>query len=137
MFVKPVGNMYSDPISDLLTRIRNASLAKKHDVVVPYSKMKFALAEILRETGYVDRVEKIEDRHGSIRIALQYDGKRPKIMHLERVSKPGRRVYAKKNELPKVLNHYGLAVISTPQGLMTNKQAAKAGLGGEVICEVY
>lgn len=129
--------MYSDPISDLLTRIRNASLAKKHDVVVPYSKLKFALAEILRNTGYVDRVEKIEDRHGSIRVALKYERNQPKITHLERVSKPGRRVYAKRGALPKVLNHYGLAVISTPQGLMTNKQAAKAGLGGEVICEVY
>lgn len=129
--------MYSDPISDLLTRIRNASLAKKHDVVVPYSKLKFALAEILRNTGYVDRVEKVEDRHGSIRVALKYERSQPKITHLERVSKPGRRVYAKKGALPKVLNHYGLAIISTPQGLMTNKQAAKAGLGGEVICEVY
>ncbi|MEK7481515.1 MAG: 30S ribosomal protein S8 [Patescibacteria group bacterium] len=129
--------MYSDPISDLLTRIRNASLAKKHDVMVPYSKLKFALAEILRTEGFVERVEKVEDRHGSIRITLQYDGHRPKIMRLERVSKPGRRVYAKKNELPKVLNHYGLAVISTPQGLMTNKQAAKVGVGGEVICEIY
>lgn len=137
MFVKPVGNMYSDPISDLLTRIRNASLAKKQDVVLPYSKLKFAIAEVLRNEGYVDRVEKVEDRHGSIRIRLTYDGNRPKITHLERVSKPGRRVYAKKGALPKVLNHYGVAVISTPQGLMTNKQAAKAGLGGEVICEVY
>lgn len=126
-----------DPIADLLTRIRNASLAHNSEVIVPYSKLKFAVAEILQREGYINRVEKIEDRHGSIRITLKYDGNRPKIMHLKRVSTPGRRVYAKKDALPRVLNHYGMAVISTPQGLMTNKAAAKAGLGGEVICEVY
>lgn len=129
--------MMTDPIGDLLTRIRNASRAQKPETVVPYSKLKFAIAEILRNEGYLARVEKIEDRHGSIRITLKYDGDRPKIVHLGRVSKPGRRVYAKKDALPKVLNNYGCAVISTPRGLMTNKAAAKAGLGGEVLCEVY
>lgn len=137
MFVNQAGNMVTDPIADMLTSIRNASIARKREAVVPYSKLKFGLAEILRGEGYVDRVEKIEDRHGSIRIVLKYDNDRPKIMHLSRVSKPGRRVYAKSDALPHVLNNYGFAIISTPRGLMTNRVAAKERLGGEVICEVY
>ena len=129
--------MYTDPIADMLTRIRNASMAGKKEALVPYSKIKFAIAEVLRDAGYIDGVEKIEDRFGSIKIKIKYENDRPRIQTLRRVSKPGRRVYARKDQLPNVLNNYGIAVISTPQGLMTNKEARKSGVGGEVICEVY
>lgn len=129
--------MYTDPIADMLTRIRNAAMAKKPAALVPYSKVKFKIAQVLQEAGYLQSVEKIEDRFGSIKIELAYNGRRPTIQHLQRVSKPGRRVYAKKDTLPFVLNDYGIAVVSTPKGIMTNKQARKAGLGGEVICEAY
>lgn len=132
----------TDPIADMLTRIRNAHAVRKAEVVLPYSKMKFAIAEILQQEGYVKQVEKIESKgKGSfdqIKIVLKYLGpKEPAISNLQRISKPGRRVYVNKDELPVVLNNLGLAIISTPQGLMTNKTAKKTGLGGEVVCEVY
>lgn len=129
--------MYTDPIADMLTRIRNASMAKKSEALVPYSKLKFRIAEILRDEGFVTRVEKIEDRFGSIRIKLRYVGNQPKINAVRRISKPGHRIYAKKEELPNVLNGYGIAVVSTPKGIMSNRAARQAGLGGEVICEIY
>lgn len=129
--------MYTDPIADMLTRIRNAAMAKKPAALVPYSKVKFKIAQVLKDEGFLTSVEKIEDRFGSIKIELAYSGRRPTLQHLQRVSKPGRRVYAKKDTLPFVLNDYGIAVVSTPKGIMTNKQARKAGLGGEVICEAY
>ncbi len=129
--------MYTDPIADMLTRIRNAAMAKKPAALVPYSKVKFKIAQVLKDEGFLSSVEKIEDRFGSIKIEIAYKGRRPTLQHLQRVSKPGRRVYAKKDTLPFVLNDYGIAVVSTPKGIMTNKQARKAGLGGEVICEAY
>ena len=131
----------TDPIADMLTRIRNAMAVNKPEVVLPFSKMKMAVAEILKETGYVKNIEKIEKganhNHHQLRVVLKYKGKEPAISNLKKISKPGRRVYVSKDNLPVVLNNIGIAIISTPQGLMTNKDARKKNLGGEVICEIY
>jgi len=133
----------TDPIADMLTRVRNALAVRKPEVVLPFSKVKMSLAEILQKEGFVKKTEKIDagngnDKFSQIKIVLKYLGpKEPAITSLKRVSKPGRRVYAGKDELPIVLNNLGIAVISTSRGLMTNKEARKAGLGGEVVCEIY
>ncbi|MFA5021629.1 MAG: 30S ribosomal protein S8 [Patescibacteria group bacterium] len=130
----------TDPIADMLTRIRNALAVRKPEVVLPFSKIKIAIAEILKQNGYIKQVEKIEGVGGKfneIRIVLKYNSKEPAIENLKRISKPGRRVYVPKDKLPIVLNNLGIAIISTPQGLMTNKEAKKKNLGGEVICEIY
>ena len=133
----------TDPIADMLTRIRNAMAVKKPEVVLPFSKVKLSIAEILKNTGYVSSVAKIEkgaegNTHEQLRIVLKYvGGKEPAISNLKRISKPGLRIYAGKGELPIVLNNLGIAIISTPQGMMTNKEAKKQNLGGEVICEIY
>lgn len=136
--------MTNDPISDMLTRIRNASAVRKSEVVMPYSKMKHQIALILHNQGYVGKVTKLEPEEGKksfamLRIGLKYglDGKTSVIKELKRVSKPGLRIYKKTDELPVVLNNLGIAIISTSQGLMTNVDAKKKGVGGEVICEVY
>ncbi len=127
-----------DPIADMLTRIRNAIKVKKPNVVFPYSKIKFDIAKILKEKGFIDDVEKIGKNHGEINVSLKYkENKEPVISNLKRISKPGCRIYVSKDKLPKVLGDFGIAIISTSQGLMTNKEARKRGLGGEVICEVY
>lgn len=129
--------MFSDPIADMLTRIRNAGLSKKSDVMIPLSKMKYNLAEILVREGYVANLEKDEKQH-SFRLELKYDenGKHH-IRAINRMSTPGQRMYRDAKNLPVVLNGLGRAVISTSQGLMTNREAKKKGLGGEVICEIY
>jgi len=132
----------TDPIADMLTRIRNALAVRKPEVVLPFSKIKFGIAEILKEKGYIKNVEKVEkgsngNNYDEIKIILKYQGAQPAITSLKRISKPGRRVYAAKDELPKVLNSLGIAIISTSHGLMTNKEAKKHQLGGEVICEIY
>jgi small subunit ribosomal protein S8 len=127
--------MITDPISDMLTRIRNAQAVKKPEVVLPYSKLKFSIGKILEKEGYVRSVEEVQDDR-ALRIVLKYQKNQPVIRSLKRVSKPGRRVYAKANELPRVLSDIGVAIISTPNGLMTNKEARARKLGGEVICEV-
>lgn len=131
----------TDPISDMLTRIRNASMVKKNEVLVPMSKIKLEIARILKNEGWVLDVEEIKggkEIFKDIRIILKYkkSGK-PFITSIKRISKPGLRIYVKKENLPRVLNNMGFAIISTPQGLMTNKEARKKGLGGEVLCEVY
>ncbi len=131
--------MTHDPISDMLTRIRNASAIGKTEVVLPYSKMKFAIANILKEEGYINDVKEVsEGKFKELKIVLKYkkDGK-SSIKKIRRISKPGLRLYAGKNELPTVLNNLGIAIISTPRGIMTNKTAKDSGLGGEIICEVY
>lgn len=128
----------TDPISDMLTRIRNASATNKKEVALPYSKLKFAMAKILEREGYVGKVS--EKESGSFKelvIELKYKGKDSVITKMSRISRPGRRIYAKHNELPRVLSDMGVAIISTPNGLMTNKEARKRHLGGEIICEVY
>lgn len=146
----------TDPISDMLTRIRNAVLVRKQEVVVPFSTIKLALAEILAKEGYLARVEKISDasvmswsprtshraakrgRGDILKLVLQYDASgKPILSHLERVSKPSRRVYVSTSELPVVLSGLGLAIISTSRGLMTNRQAKRLKIGGEVLCRIY
>ena len=127
----------TDPISDMLTRIRNASAVKKPEVRVPYSKMKLAIAKILNAEGYVAAVEKLSAGHGELRLELKYEDGQSKIRDLHRVSKPGRRMYAGYGDLPRVLSDRGIAIVSTSQGVMTNKEARKRKLGGEVLCEVF
>lgn len=128
----------TDPISDMLTRIRNASMAKKEEVVIPFSKVKFNLAKILEQEGFVEKVERNTDnKFEIIKMCLKYDHKKPVIASLKRISKPGRKIYVKKDQLPIVLNDFGVAIVSTSRGMMTNKEARKRKLGGELICEIY
>lgn len=128
----------TDPIADMLTRIRNANRLHKPEVQMPYSKARHAIAEVLVREGFVADVQKIDDRFGQLTIHLKYDGDgRPVLRSLRRVSKPGRRVYAKKGELPVVLSNTGIAILSTSSGVMTNKEAKKKGVGGEVVCEIF
>ena len=131
--------MITDPISDMLTRIRNASAANKAEVALPFSKMKMTIAGILKEEGYIKDVFLAEEGgFKNIKIALKYDKDGDSaIKNIKRVSKPGCRLYSGKDELPTVLNNLGIAIISTSRGLMTNKEAKKSGVGGEILCEVY
>ena len=129
----------TDPIADMLTRIRNANSAKHKTVDVPSSKIKTAIAEILFREGYIKSFEIISNENqGIIRIALKYDEKGTRVIDgIKRISKPGLRVYANKEELPKVLNGLGTAIISTSQGLKTDKEAREAGIGGEVLAYIW
>ncbi|MFH1088830.1 MAG: 30S ribosomal protein S8 [Candidatus Uhrbacteria bacterium] len=129
--------MMTDPLSDMLTRIRNAQAVRKVEVTIPFSKIKFSLAKILEQEGFVTRVEEsTEDTRPVIRMVLKYDHREPAIRMIKRISKPGRRVYTKNTDLPRVLSGLGIAIVSTSNGLMTNKEARARKLGGEVICEV-
>lgn len=131
-----------DPIADMLSRIRNAAAVQKAEIVLPMSKIKFNIAKLLEENGWVTKAEILshEGKGGfdELKIVLKYktDGK-PKIASLTRISKSSRRIYVGKDELPRVLNNLGIAILSTSQGLMTNREARKRNLGGEVICEIY
>ena len=129
----------SDPIADMLTRIRNAVARRHAYVVVPSSRMKVAIAAILKDEGYIDSVEVLDDKpRPMVRIRLRYDESRtPAINHLERVSKPGRRVYMKQRDIPWVLSGMGTAILTTPKGVMTGQQARKEHVGGEVLCYVW
>lgn len=128
----------TDPISDFLTRIRNAAKAKKVVVEIPSSKMKLSLAEILKSNNFIDDYSIVEDnKQNVIRIHLRYHKGDPAISGLKRISTPGLRVYKNSNELPRVLNGLGIAVISTPKGLLTDKDARSKSLGGEVVCFVW
>lgn len=130
----------TDPIADMLTRIRNANTAKHDTVDVPSSKMKLAIAKILLDEGYIKSYELVENgKFNDIRITLKYGAsKNEKIISgLQRISKPGLRVYANKEELPKVLGGLGVAIISTNKGVITDKEARKLGIGGEVLCFVW
>ena len=129
----------TDPIADMLTRIRNANSAKHKTVDVPSSKMKTAIAEILFKEGYIKSFELISNENqGIIRITLKYDEKGTRVIDgIKRISKPGLRIYANKEELPKVLNGLGTAIISTSQGLKTDKEAREAGIGGEVLAYIW
>ncbi|MCX6792777.1 MAG: 30S ribosomal protein S8 [Candidatus Falkowbacteria bacterium] len=136
----------NDPIADMLSRIRNAAAVGRPELVLPMSKLKFNIAKLLQETGWIGAVEVIKHEttkvKGSmfdeLRIVLKYkpDGT-PAFASIKRVSKSSRRIYVGKAELPKVLNGFGMAIVSTSQGIMTNKEARRRNLGGEVICEVY
>jgi len=127
----------TDPIADMLTRIRNAQMAKKHDVSIPFSKVKFALANILKEEGFVAKVEKKKTKFDELFIQLKYKGKEPVIKHMKRISKPSKRIYTPHDKVPVVLNGYGMTIISTSKGLMTSKKAWKEKMGGEIMCEIY
>ncbi len=126
--------MVTDPIADMTTRIRNGYMARNSVVPVPWSKMKENLAKILTESGYLGKFE-VKERE--LILTLKYKGKSAAITEIKRISKPSLRIYAAKNNLPRVLGGMGISVISTPKGLMTNRQAWKAGVGGEVVCEVW
>ena len=130
----------NDPIADMLTRIRNANTAKHDTVDIPASKMKLAIAEILFNEGYIKKYEVVEDGNfKSIRVTLKYgkDKNEKIITGLKRISKPGLRVYAGKDELPRVLGGLGIAIISTNQGVMTDKEARKLNVGGEVLAFIW
>lgn len=129
----------NDPIADMLTRIRNAQVAKHDAVVLPASNAKKAIAKILLAEGYVRNIDFIDDGpQGNIKITLKYvSGKQPVIAGLKKISKPGLRVYAKGSELPKVLGGLGIAIISTSKGLMTDKDARKQMIGGEVLAYIW
>ena len=129
----------TDPIADMLTRIRNANSAKHKTVDIPASNMKKAIANILLEEGYIKEVEEIKnDTQGMLRITLKYDEKGARVIDgLRRISKPGLRVYASKDELPRVLNGLGVALISTSKGIKTDKEARAEGLGGEVLAYIW
>jgi small subunit ribosomal protein S8 len=129
----------TDPIADMLTRIRNAGSARFDKVDIPASRMKIALARIFKEEGFIKNYKVIKDnRQGILRVYLKYnEHQQPLIQGIRRVSKPGRRVYAGHEELPKVQGGLGVAVISTSQGVVTDRQARKTQVGGEVLCEIW
>ncbi len=127
----------SDPIADLLTRIRNAQMVAKPTVSVPSSKVKIAITQVLKDEGYIDgfQVNTVEGK-SQLEIVLKYHAGRPVIERLERVSRPGLRVYKGKDAIPKVMNGLGVAIVTTPQGVMTDRKARATGTGGEVLCYV-
>lgn len=135
----------TDPIADMLTRIRNASAVKKQELVLPLSKIKLQIAKILEREGWIMKAEVLRgdkavksSAFDTLRLVLKYreDGK-PQIGFIRRVSKPGLRLYVNKDELPRVLNNFGIAIISTSKGLLTDREARKQKIGGEVLCELY
>jgi len=129
----------NDPISDMLTRIRNGGMARKSDVTMPSTKVLVAIAQILKEEGYIAGFDVVENRPQNIlKIALRYgDDRKHSIREIKRVSKPGLRVYAGKDQIPRVKSGLGIAIVSTPQGVLTGYEARKRGIGGEVLCTVF
>ena len=128
--------MMTDPIADMLTRIRNGLAAGKTDVVMPFSKQKAAIAQVLKDEGFITDFKKVEDAKPSLSVELKYYQGKPVIEKVSRVSRPGLRIYKNKDELPKVMGGLGIAIISTSAGVMTERAARKAGHGGEVLCYV-
>ena len=127
----------SDPIADLLTRIRNAQMVAKSTVVVLSSKVKVAIAQVLKDEGYIDGFQvKADGKKSELEITLKYYAGRPVIERIERVSRPGLRVYKGCEKLPQVMNGLGVAIVTTPKGVMTDRKARAAGVGGEVLCYV-
>ncbi|NJL92980.1 MAG: 30S ribosomal protein S8 [Anaerolineae bacterium] len=133
--------MQSDPIADMLTRVRNGMMARQHEVTIPKSKIKVEIARILQEEGYIEGYAVIDEFPGSIIVRLKYFGarrqRRPVITNLKRVSKPGRRIYVGKDEIPRVMSGMGIAILTTSQGLMTDREARRKRVGGEILCYVY
>lgn len=127
----------TDPIADMLTRIRNASLIYKKEVSLPYSKIKLGIANILVKHGYLEKAEEKKDVHPYILLTLKFNSGTPAITEIKRISKPGHRKYLKRDEIDSVLSGFGVAILSTPKGLLTNDEARKEQVGGELICEVY
>ena len=127
----------SDPIADMLTRIRNAQMIAKSVVVMPSSKVKVAIAQVLKDEGYIDGFEvKTEGAKSELEIALKYYAGRPVIERIERVSRPGLRIYKGRDAIPQVMNGLGVAIVTTPKGVMTDRKARQTGVGGEVLCYV-
>ena len=131
--------MISDPIADMLTRINNGIMARQKQVVMPGSKMKVAVARILKEEGFVRDFEVTKDApQPQLRVVLKYDrDRKPVVTGLKRISRPGRRVYVRRTNIPWVLSGLGVSILSTPQGIMTGQKARRQGLGGEVLCYVW
>jgi len=134
--------MISDPVGDMITRIRNALMAGKASVEIPNSKLKVEIARILKDEGFIEDYSVGDEKPASIiHITLKYYGARrerkPVITHLERISKPGRRIYRQKRDLPRVMSGIGIAIVTTPKGVMTAQQARRQGVGGEVLCYVW
>lgn len=134
--------MISDPIADMLTRVRNAAMARHAAVSMPHSKIKRAIASILLDEGFISGVEVLPEKPQAVlRLKLKYVGRRrerrPVIMGLKRVSRPGRRVYARRSEIPWVQSGMGIAILSTPKGVITGQQARRTGVGGEVLCYIW
>lgn len=130
--------MTNDPIADLLARLHNAAMVRHPQVVMPASKMRVAIARILKDEGFVDKLEVSRDPQPQLKVWLKYDqARRPVLSGTRRVSKPGRRVYASKRDIPWVRNGLGVAIVSTTKGVMTGARAKKEGLGGEILCEVW
>ena len=129
----------TDPLSDMLTRIRNANIAKHGRVDIPASKMKISVAKILKDEGYIKNFKLIKDRkHGVLRIYLKYDEHNQGVITgLKRMSKPGRRVYVKGNDIPLILNGMGISVLSTSKGVLADREARKANIGGELLCSIW
>jgi small subunit ribosomal protein S8 len=127
----------SDPIADMLTRIRNAQLVEKVSVAMPSSKLKVAIAQVLKDEGYIDDFAiKGDAAKAELEIALKYYAGRPVIERIERVSRPGLRIYRGRHDIPNVMNGLGVAIVTTPKGVMTDRKARAAGIGGEVLCYV-
>ena len=131
--------MYTDPIADMLTRIRNAALAKKSELVLPYSKFKRSLANVLLKEGFIACVtEPMEAKHKMLQITLKYTPEGEAVIAgIKRVSKPGQRIYLPVDRIPRTNSGYGVTVVSTPKGLLTDRQARKDRVGGEVVCQVW
>jgi small subunit ribosomal protein S8 len=127
----------SDPIADMLTRIRNAQLVEKAAVTMPASKLKVAIAQVLKDEGYIDGYRVVDDGgKRQLEIGLKYYAGRPVIERIERVSRPGLRVYKGRDAIPQVMNGLGVAIVTTPKGVMTDRKARQTGVGGEVLCYV-
>ena len=132
----------TDPIADMLTRIRNANMRRHASVAIPYSRIKKDIAEVLKEEGYIADYEIVEEKPQNVlRVNLKYLGdrreRRPMITKIERVSKPGRRVYVGKADIPWILQGMGIAIITTSRGVITGQEARRLGVGGEIVCQVY
>ena len=127
----------SDPIADMLTRIRNAQMVEKTRAVMPSSKLKVAIAQVLKDEGYIESFAIVgEPAKPQLEISLKYYAGRPVIERIERVSRPGLRIYKGRHDIPSVMNGLGVAIVTTPQGVMTDRKARQAGVGGEVLCYV-
>jgi len=128
----------TDPIADMIIRIKNALLARHSQVIVPHSKIKHAIGQILVQEGYVTAMEQTTDKpQPNLLITLKYNGKTPVITDVKRLSTPGRRLYAAANHIPRALGGYGITIISTSRGLVTDKQARKQNIGGELLCQIW
>jgi small subunit ribosomal protein S8 len=130
--------MNTDPVSDMLARIRNGLLAHHESVAIPHSKLKVKIAEILKQEGYIADFSVQEEKPAQLKVQLKYgEGRRPAIIGLRRTSRPGRRVYVRHKDIPSVLNGMGISIISTSHGVVTDRDARKQSVGGEILCEVW